>query len=279
MLERLIDSGAIPAEEAAYFGIKRWELSGAERLRHAELFWIMPNMAAAAMDGSTDIPAFAPAVERPSPAGLIGFEKSLPPVDPVAPVPLIDGTTSTAPRPVDLISWYSLDDFIVFNVWTRRSNWDGPSTDGTLGIEIPFVPFLLFDVPATKVLEPEDLENATHRALFSLIGSAWVMMQTPTVAERREIETSGKPSDRARQVGAPTNVTLIDLRALRHITPAEAGDGSRTYSYRWVVRGHWRNQPYGPGREERRITWIPSHVKGPADAPFKSTEKVMVWRR
>lgn len=279
MVERLVESGLIPAAEAEYFGIKRWELSGAERLRRAEMFWIMPNMAAAAMDGSTDIPAFAPAVERPSPSGLIGFDKPLPPVDPVAPIPLSDGTTSAVPRPVDLISWYSLDDFIVFNVWTRRGNWAGPGPEVTLGIEIPFVPFLLFDVPANKVLEPGDLENVTHRALFSLIGSAWVMMQTPTVAERRAVEPVGRSSDRARQVGAPTSVTLIDLRALRHVTTAEGGDGSRTYTHRWVVRGHWRNQPHGPGREERRLTWIPSHVKGPADAPFKSTEKVMVWRR
>ncbi len=29
-----------------------------------------------------------------------------------------------------------------------------------------------------------------------------------------------------------------------------------------VVRGHWRNQPVGPGRSERRLTWVRPHKRG-----------------
>lgn len=35
---------------------------------------------------------------------------------------------------------------------------------------------------------------------------------------------------------------------------------------RFIVRGHWRNQVYGPARSLRRRQWIEPHWKGPEDA-------------
>jgi hypothetical protein len=32
-----------------------------------------------------------------------------------------------------------------------------------------------------------------------------------------------------------------------------------------VVRGHWRDQPCGPGRAERRRKWIAPFWKGPKE--------------
>jgi hypothetical protein len=46
-----------------------------------------------------------------------------------------------------------------------------------------------------------------------------------------------------------------------------------------VVRGHWRQQPYGPQRTLRRPVWINPHVKGPADAPLAHTERVVLVDR
>jgi Protein of unknown function DUF45 len=37
------------------------------------------------------------------------------------------------------------------------------------------------------------------------------------------------------------------------------------WSHRWTVRGHWRNQPYGPGRTKIRAKYIRPFVKGPPD--------------
>lgn len=34
-------------------------------------------------------------------------------------------------------------------------------------------------------------------------------------------------------------------------------------SIRFIVRGHWRNQPFGKGSEERKLIWIKPHYKGP----------------
>jgi len=33
-------------------------------------------------------------------------------------------------------------------------------------------------------------------------------------------------------------------------------------NYKWLVRGHWRNQPIGKGRKERKMIWIEPYLKG-----------------
>jgi hypothetical protein len=46
--------------------------------------------------------------------------------------------------------------------------------------------------------------------------------------------------------------------------------GSVEWSKRWMVRGHWRLQPYGPrnGPQQRKAIWIDPYVKGPEDKPL-----------
>ena len=67
--------------------------------------------------------------------------------------------------------------------------------------------------------------------------------------------------------------------------PRGAGDGSGSgeprgrYSHRFVVCGHWRHQPCGPGHSERRLRWVAPFVKGPEGAPLVERETVRVWRR
>jgi hypothetical protein len=46
------------------------------------------------------------------------------------------------------------------------------------------------------------------------------------------------------------------------------GHGEREYHCRWMVRGHWRQQPCGTQRRFRRLKWIDPYVKGPEDKPL-----------
>jgi len=39
--------------------------------------------------------------------------------------------------------------------------------------------------------------------------------------------------------------------------------GTLEYAKRFIVRGHWRNQPCGPDLAERKLTWIKPYYKGP----------------
>ncbi|GAB4001353.1 hypothetical protein GCM10029992_36590 [Glycomyces albus] len=52
--------------------------------------------------------------------------------------------------------------------------------------------------------------------------------------------------------------------------PAEESEGTgRALQHRVIVRGHWRHQPCGPNRSERRSVWIDQHLRGPETAPIK----------
>ncbi|MBI4918178.1 MAG: hypothetical protein HY825_20240 [Acidobacteria bacterium] len=52
-----------------------------------------------------------------------------------------------------------------------------------------------------------------------------------------------------------------------HIADYLSGEVDRAYKVRWIVRGHWRNQPCGPGRMQRELIWICPYWKGPEGAP------------
>ncbi|MDP3426840.1 MAG: hypothetical protein Q8S17_05625, partial [Humidesulfovibrio sp.] len=43
-------------------------------------------------------------------------------------------------------------------------------------------------------------------------------------------------------------------------TPESAGGKPLV---RFMVRGHWRHQPHGPGAQKRKLIWIRPHYKGP----------------
>ena len=57
--------------------------------------------------------------------------------------------------------------------------------------------------------------------------------------------------------GAVTSTPASDNGGTDPTQPPESG---RVYTHRWIVRCHWRNQPHGKERSERRITWIRSYV-------------------
>lgn len=44
---------------------------------------------------------------------------------------------------------------------------------------------------------------------------------------------------------------------------ADSGQKKRELSKRFVVRGHWRNQPFGEGFQKRKLIWIKPFHKGP----------------
>lgn len=87
------------------------------------------------------------------------------------------------------------------------------------------------------------------------------------------------PSNRVRLVDVRENLDAPDGRERENIDDSSGNDGKRReYSYRFIVRGFYRNQPYGPERKLRRRQWIPPFVKGPADKPLRVKDTVNVLR-
>lgn len=128
----------------------------------------------------------------------------------------------------------------------------------------------------------------------------WLLLnQTVTKVED---EQADRPSRRrATKRGLPPKVTVIRLRREVSSLGREPGESLIEWQHRWIVRRHWRWQPYGSrkvdhqhlvssaraenGYSVRRCQVdgcdhhevkiiIEAHVKGPADKPFVQSEKL-----
>lgn len=56
------------------------------------------------------------------------------------------------------------------------------------------------------------------------------------------------------------NKTKKDSGFANHTNTKDA-----SLSKQWIVRGHWRNQAFGPGLKERKYVWVKPHIKGNDD--------------
>jgi hypothetical protein len=105
------------------------------------------------------------------------------------------------------------------------------------------------------------------------------------MAERivsKEIHQPGRAArrDAARSLMPPSLLRVIELRRPRGEEHGERETPSgRRYTHRWIVTGHWRNQPCGPGRKLRRQKYIGEYIKGPEDLDLIVKTRVWNWDR
>lgn len=69
-------------------------------------------------------------------------------------------------------------------------------------------------------------------------------------------------------IGATSRVPSPEARESPPAGPAREPAEGWTMSVKTMVRGHWRQQPVGPGRLQRRTTLVRPHWRGPEDAPI-----------
>ena len=112
----------------------------------------------------------------------------------------------------------------------------------------------------------------------------WSLATQPNIVDLSH-ETPARPeARRAQRAGySYPAVRVVDVRrtvyegAGLNREPVDTPTGRR-YRVRWPVAGHWRKQPYGPGRAYRRLTYIAPYIKGPEGAPLRSGARVHVLR-
>lgn len=260
------------------------------------LYWVTADMSQVALDASLDLPVLSPAM-APSPSGVIATDKGLPPLPP----PHRDGWMTTTGEAItagispSLLLWETLPAHFRLTIYAHESAMPGRLRLSTgplqelVAVSVPRAHDGTWP-PLTPTTPQEDwggdaegltLDGSTLSVL-SWACAAWHLMMIPTVADRRRLDTAtGGP---VRDGDHPEReVTHVDLRPLRQLTaPAEdapdEGD-TRTAKHRWVVRGHWTHQPYGPGASQRRLQWRESYIKGPEGAPLVRSRPVNIWRR
>ena len=252
----------------------------ARHLRQADLYWITRDMGRVMLDASGDLPDWTPSEAIPARAGIMCFAEPLPPTE-VGGTPAHawgpgpDGEPVPPSAPLSGIAWATTGPQIQLYLLTRTEDLLSAVPSILVPPTVPlWVSAELDPLPALHAVRPADGEAA---AFLSMLGAAWILMQQPTVADQRPVGPSIKAA--RRRNSDHQDVTLIDLRRLEHKTTDTAEPVSRQYQHRWLVRGHWRQQAYGPERSLRKPVWVPSHIKGPADAPLKERPHVHVWRR
>lgn len=125
-----------------------------------------------------------------------------------------------------------------------------------------------------------------HGISMSLLAAIFALREHPEIVEGTDDDVSAASlprKERQRLVRhgidpdhALSRVTTIHLRKPSHVRGRRDGDGAEgdarhvDWSCRWIVHGHFRQQPYGPGGSLRKRIWIPPYVKGPADKPLRS---------
>lgn len=234
----------------------------AERAQVAELFLATRNMAQMAVDAARDVPPMVVPEVQPSFDGCIFFDGGLPPMW----IEQIQGSVVG-----NALSWTRSRGCPVLILWAH-----------TPGGPLPWVPLVLAEVSDPESpADPDSFAMPQSGSTLALALAAWHLMSIPTVAEARPTTQPGPKVGRGKRRAPDRQVKVVDLRRLarKPLTEEESSEGSRTYRHQWVVRGHWRQQPVGKGRSERRTTWVPSYVKGPEGAPFLPSQTVFVWRR
>ncbi|GGT65359.1 hypothetical protein [Streptomyces purpureus] len=247
-------------------------------LNAADLYWATPDMTALAMSSGAQLAAARWATaDRPSPCGLMLFDGGLGTID-----------SHGVAIPVEAIVWGpARGKCMLWLLVSRRrmvQEVEQLKQPFTLVEEKipPLMPVYGFALPVT--VEPVPLiDKDLPQPIVAALAASWLLMQQRLLVERarhRPDKTTARSYARA---GRPVpEVTSVGLRR-QYVLSGQEDEGTdiagRRYLHRWVVSGHWRDQPHGPDRALRRKTWIPSYVKGPEGAPLLSTEKVNVWRR
>jgi hypothetical protein len=98
-----------------------------------------------------------------------------------------------------------------------------------------------------------------ERALVEYVG-------TPTMAVMAEPRLPTR--NRKQLARAHSNVRVLSLRRTEASVPEDGAPRTVEWTKRWIVRGHWRNQAYGPGLTLRKLKYIFPFVKGPDDKPL-----------
>lgn len=270
-------------------------------LRRSDLWWVSGTMADAALDAASDMPGVV-ADAAPAPHGIILCERPLPAYDTsqVGGVRLRDPVTFDVhevdhldPISVDGVHWMPLPggggSAMVVSLLTRTKRLPGV----VFPHSTPLSSFMQVTMPLPAdfshdmtFLGPDGVSPSSESlGVVSWLAAAWHLMGLPRVAQVRAlnpftgaVSSAPRPDDLTRPL-----VRLVDARPLaRRPAPEVSTDGEgsgRVYRHQWVVRGHWRHQAVGQGRETRRLTWVESYLKGPEGAPLVGAEKVRVWRK
>jgi hypothetical protein len=187
---------------------------------------------------------------------------------------------------VNAISYMILQDdtsrIVMFDDWEASARVDGrPGWKWTsAGRHHWVIGTHVDDFERGAVRESNTLDGfrAQSAAMRRRIACLWALAKTPRLIEHSELTEPRASRRRAERAGVTFPFVLYDVRPTEYTGTAPGGERPTDWSHRWIVGGHWRQQPHGPGGTLRRPTWIAPHLKGPDDKPLVLKDRVGVVR-
>ena len=109
--------------------------------------------------------------------------------------------------------------------------------------------------------------------------ATWLMLsQTVTT-----LQTEAPPRYLRRRASRfmPETGDIVIIRLRKEVTEGDSknvyhpdDEDVPWYNHRFLVRGHWKRQRFGPGGADRKLIWVSPFIKGPADAPLVLKDKI-----
>lgn len=239
-----------------------WSMT--DQIRTAQLWWVSRDMTRLAED--TVQAGDFPEPDPPAQCGMIFFEGD---VQHISFHLDNDGFGETR---VAAILWQDAG---------RESVKISVFTDNPVGIREMHAD--LFGLPVVSLAPSVVRENdGSFRWLCGLLRVVWALSAEPHICEEKPAKPDMAHPLPQRFDPEIRKVKMLVLRENLHRPGGSADDDERVrreYSHRFIVRGFWRDQAYGPNHSLRRRQWIPPFVKGPADKPLICKETVRIWKR
>ena len=206
--------------------------NGGDSLRVAPIWWVSRDMTMLATDTAAHDDAF-PVVDPPSDTGFIVFEGGIP-AKPLDCFP--DGSTCT----VDAVKW------TVYKGLNSHGKPYPPAVE-IYTREPAFTRRCVPGLPLAYVLLPPDVGLPM---VVRILRAVWALSAQPGISQTRAPRTT--PLDRVPARYERTEIPRVKMLVLRENLhrpggKAEPGEATREWTHRWIVRGFWREQPYGKG--------------------------------
>lgn len=232
-----------------------------DQLKTAQLWWVSHDMVQLVTD--TVLFGTFPEVEYPAVTGLMFFDGGLP-------LNLSDGTLSGN---IVALYWSCGRDGQLATI---------PFTDGDDVLEQSGAKAAGLPMTCPVIYVDETNQPGLAEAFAKIVKATWALSSQPRICQTKPAQPGGRYPMPPRFDSEIRKVKMLILRENLH-RPGESDKDDervrREYSHRFIVRGFWREQAYGPNHTLRRRQWIPPFVKGPADKPLICKETVRVWKR
>jgi hypothetical protein len=119
----------------------------------------------------------------------------------------------------------------------------------------------------TDAKETTGISYAVDAIRFFLAACAWFDQRIISLGSGHIERHRRKQLAREINSPVPSEVKVVQLRRFESQPHQEGNAEPVDWSCRWIVNGHWRNQPYANG--EHKLIYIMPFVKGPEDKPLR----------